>query len=160
MKSVLFGVAVLLSSTAQAAETGLADRLGGYAKITSLVGEFLNNVAKDDRINQFFARTDLPRLRKLLADQICTAGQGFLDAKRTKPCTYAGYDMKTIHKGMGVEGTHFDAMVEDLRTAMNAKKHKVPEKEQKELIALLADMRKDIVAEVKKPEASPAAHQN
>jgi hemoglobin len=51
--------------------------------------------------------------------------------------------MKTAHKGMGVSGRHFAALVEDLGKSL--KKFKVPAREQKELVAILAPMRTDIV---------------
>src|SRR5256885_1749480 len=54
------------------AET-LFDRLGGLDAITAVVGDFRDRVARDDRINLKFARTDLARLTKMLIDQICEA---------------------------------------------------------------------------------------
>jgi hemoglobin len=44
---------------------------------------------------------------------------------------------------MGVANSHFDALVGDLVKSLD--KFKVPAKEQKELLALLGPMRKDIV---------------
>ena len=44
---------------------------------------------------------------------------------------------------MGIRNKDFNALVQDLGKSL--KKFKVPAKEQKELVALLAPMRKDIV---------------
>jgi hemoglobin len=44
---------------------------------------------------------------------------------------------------MGIESRHFNALVEDLGRSLN--KFKVPPREQKELVAILAPMKKDIV---------------
>ena len=52
--------------------------------------------------------------------------------------------MRTTHAGMGVKNRHFNALVQDLGKSLN--KFKVPPKEQKELVAILAPMRKDIVS--------------
>jgi hemoglobin len=51
--------------------------------------------------------------------------------------------MKSAHAGMGIQGKHFNALVEDLGRTLN--KFKVPAREQKELVAILAPMKKDIV---------------
>jgi hemoglobin len=61
--------------------------------------------------------------------------------------------MKATHAGMGVTNAHFDALVGDLKKALI--KHKVKAKEQKELLALLAPMRKDIVEPPKKATPKP-----
>jgi hemoglobin len=60
----------------------LYDRLGGKPAITAVVDDFIGNVAGDTRINQRFANADIPRLKRMLVDQICQASGG--------PCTYTG----------------------------------------------------------------------
>ena len=128
---------------ASAANKPLADRLGGYQAITAVVDEFVGNIAKDERINKFFAKTDITHLKKELTEQICAAGGGYVDKKHTKKCTYTGKDMKTAHAGMGVGEGDFNALLEDLVKALD--KFKVPEKEKGELLAALGPMKKDIV---------------
>lgn len=113
----------------------LYERLGGQPAINAVVDDFVANVAADKRINRFFANADVPRLKRLLGEQICAGAGG--------PCTYTGRDMKTAHTGMGVTDQHFDALVEDLVKSLD--KYQVPTKEQQELLALLGPMRKDIV---------------
>ena len=93
------------------------------------------NIAADRRINRFFAKADIANLRRQLADQICNASGG--------PCIYTGRDMKSAHAGMGVRNSHFNALVQDIGKAL--KKFKVPAREQRELVALLAPTRRDIV---------------
>lgn len=128
-----------LGSTAEAAQhmkhKSLYDRLGGKPAIRAVVEDFVGNVAADGRINGFFGKANLPRLRRLLVEQICAGSGG--------PCRYSGRSMKAVHRGMGIEGRHFSALVEDLGMSLN--KFGVPQREQKELVALLAPMRKDIV---------------
>ena len=51
--------------------------------------------------------------------------------------------MKSTHRGMGVSGRHLNALVQDLGRTL--KKFKVPAREQKELVAILAPLKKDIV---------------
>ena len=113
----------------------LYDRLGGNAAITAVVENFVGRVAKDSRINRFFAKTDLAKLRARLVEQIGSATGG--------PEIYTGRDMKTVHEGMKVSGADFSALVEDLTGAMN--ELKVPQAEQADLLAILGPLQKDIV---------------
>jgi hemoglobin len=113
----------------------LYDRLGGKAAIQAVVDDFVGNVAADNRINKFFAKTNIPRLKQRLVEQICQGSGG--------PCKYKGRSMKAAHRGMGVSGADFGALVDDLKISLN--KFQVPAREQGELLALLGPMRKDIV---------------
>jgi hemoglobin len=119
----------------------LYERLGAMEAITSVVDAFVARCADDVRINQKFDRTDIPRLKKMLVDQVCEAAGG--------PCTYTGRDMKETHDGMGVTAGEFDALVEDLVATLDD--FKVPKAEQEELLGLLVPLREDIV-EVESPE--------
>ena len=135
--SLLLAVAALVAtSPATLAKTKpLFDRLGGKPAITAVVDDFVANVAADKRINAFFAKADIAHLKLELVEQLCQATGG--------PCTYTGKDMKTAHAGMGVGGKDFDALVEDLGKSLV--KFHVKKKEQKELVAILAPLKKDIV---------------
>lgn len=127
----------LLSSTASAQQApSLYNQLGEKAGITKVVDTFVGNVAKDGRINGMFASTNIPRLKMLLVEQVCEASGG--------PCKYTGRDMKSSHAGMGVNRTHFNALVEDLQAAMSTEG--VPFGVQNELLAVLAPMYRDIIA--------------
>ena len=131
-------VAALLAvspASAQTMQKSLYDRLGGMDAIRAVVDDFVGNVAADKRINKFFANTDITRLKSNLVNQICQSTGG--------PCVYTGRSMKDAHAGMGVRSSHFNALVGDLGKTL--KKFKVPAREQKELVAILAPMKKDIV---------------
>jgi hemoglobin len=129
-------LALALSATQASAQMrSLYDRLGGETAIAAVVDDFVKNVAADKRINKFFAKANIDLLKVRLTKQICQATGG--------PCTYTGRDMKSAHAGMGIQNKHFDALVQDLGKTLN--KFKVPAREQKELVALLGPMRKDIV---------------
>jgi len=132
-------IALSLTVSVAQAETAppksLFDRLGGQAAITAVVDDFVSNVAADKRINSFFANTNIPVLKKHLGEQLCAATGG--------GCNYTGKDMKTAHAGMGITTADFNALVEDLGKTLD--KFKVPTKEQKELVSILAPMKKDIV---------------
>jgi hemoglobin len=113
----------------------LYERLGGMDAITAVVESFRDRVAADDRINLKFARSDLGRLRKMLIDQVCEATGG--------PCHYGGRGMKEAHAGMKVTSGEFNALVEDLVATLN--QFKVPGAEQKELLAILGPLEREIV---------------
>ena len=136
----LMGILLLAagcSSTMQqsTADKSLYERLGGKDAITAVVDDFVGRVAADNRINKFFAKANVPRLKMLLVDQICEATGG--------PCKYTGHDMKAAHKGMAITNADFDALVGDLVATLD--KFKVGEREKQELLAALGPMRKDIV---------------
>jgi hemoglobin len=123
------------------AVTSLYERLGGQGAIEAVVGDFVGRCAGDDKINKKFARTDVPRLKKMLVDQVCEASGG--------PCTYTGRDMRETHNGMGVTWGEFEALVQDLVATLN--EFHVPQPEQDELLGVLGPMRSDIV-EMESPE--------
>lgn len=97
--------------------------------------------ANDGRINAKFAKTDVPRLTKMLIDQVCEATGG--------PCTYTGRDMKETHAGMGVTAGEFGALVEDLVATLDH--FEVSKGQQDELLGLLGPM-KNYIVEIDSPE--------
>jgi len=114
----------------------LYDRLGKQDAIVAVVKDFVEErVAKDNRINVFFANADTPALEVKLVDQICQATGG--------PCTYTGKDMKTSHAGLKIRDADFTALVEDLKASLDH--FKVDAQSQQELLGALAAMRDDIV---------------
>ena len=133
---VLSLIATPAFAAAQApAQKALYDRLGGKAAITAVIDDFVGRVAADARINRKFAKTDVPRLKSMLVEQVCQATGG--------PCNYTGRTMAESHKNMAVTEGEFDALVEDLVASLNH--FKVPAPEQKELATVLLAMKRDIV---------------
>ena len=134
-------VAVTLAACASAPpEPTLYQRLGGREAIKGLVDDFVANVAADPRVNNRFKGLQPAAVAKLqtnLADQICDATGG--------PCAYLGKEMKAAHAGMKIVDAEWNATVEDLVKSLN--KFKVGAKEQKELLAILGTMKKDIVGQ-------------
>lgn len=118
-----------------AATRSLYDRLGGKSAITAVVDTFVARVAADTRINKKFARSNIPRVKAMIVDQVCAQTGG--------PCTYTGRTMKEAHRNMRVTEGEFNALVEDLVAALNV--FKVPKPEQDELLAALGSMKGDIV---------------
>jgi len=128
---------LLMSSTAQSTmhNGSLYSRLGGKPAIRLVVEDFVQNVAADHRINGFFGTTNIPRLKRLLVEQICEASGG--------PCRYGGRSMRAAHRGLGIRNADFNALVQDLGRSLN--KYGVPAREQRELTAILLPLKRDIV---------------
>lgn len=133
------GTDTVASSTASGASDtagkSLYERLGGRAAIAAVVDTFVSKVAADSRINKKFARSDIPRVKAMLVNQVCAETGG--------PCTYTGRSMKEAHRNMGVTEGEFNALVEDLTAAL--RDFKVPDREQNELLGALGTMKGDIV---------------
>jgi hemoglobin len=122
---------------AEVSQASLYERLGGLNAVKVVVDDFVGFVAADTRINRHFAKTDVPKLKQHLVDQVCQGTGG--------PCKYQGRDMATTHKGMNISDAEFSALVEDLVKALD--KHKVPEKEKGELLGILGPMKPAIVGQ-------------
>lgn len=122
------------------AQGSLYDRLGGESAIKAVIEDFVGRCAGDSRINPKFARTDVPRLKAMLVEQVAEATGG--------PIRYSGRSMPETHLGMQVTAGEFDALVEDLVATLN--QFGVPGAEQAELLGVLGPLRGDIV-EVESP---------
>jgi hemoglobin len=119
----------------------LYDRLGSGDAINAITESWVARVGGDDRANGKFARTDIERLKKEVADQLCEVTGG--------PCTYTGRSMRTTHDGMQVTAGEFEVVMQHLEAALD--ELNVPKTEHDELTGLLRPMREDIV-EVESPE--------
>jgi hemoglobin len=136
LKSAFFAAALAVAACTPMQQQGtLYQRLGGQPAITAVVDDFVANVAADNRINTYFAHTDIPHLKLELVAQICQATGG--------PCTYTGRSMRDVHHNMRVTDAAFNALVEDLVKSLN--KFNVPAKEQQELLGILGPLKSDIV---------------
>jgi hemoglobin len=116
-------------------QRSLYDRLGGEGAVIAVVEDFVGRAATDSRINGKFARTDVPRLKAMLIEQVGAASGG--------PGPYTGRGMRETHDGMGVTAGEFDALVGDLVATLD--KFNVPSAEQQELLGILGPLRSDIV---------------
>jgi len=117
------------------AQRSLYERLGGAEALKAVVDEFVGRATADTRINAKFARSDIPRLKLHLVEQLCAATGG--------PCEYTGRDMTKTHKNMKVTVGEFDALVEDLVAALD--KFSVASPEKNELLGILGPLKSQIV---------------
>ncbi|HTH34805.1 MAG TPA: group 1 truncated hemoglobin [Xanthobacteraceae bacterium] len=112
--------------------------LGGYDAIAAVSDEFVARLATDDQEKRFFigsSDNSKMHIRQLLVDLLCKSTGG--------PRYYTGRDMKTAHGGAGITKADWDRSLGIFVEVLN--KFKVPQKEQKDLAALLSPLEKDIV---------------
>jgi len=111
------------------------DEFGGKPGLVALMNDFMDNLMADTRTRPYFANSDREHIKVELADQFCVILDG--------PCTYTGKDMEKVHRSLGINRAAFNALVEDLQTAMN--KNKIPFRAQNKLLAKLAPMHKAVI---------------
>ncbi len=132
--AVIFLMLAVWSGPASAAGT-LYDDLGGRDRIVSFTSELVDIAVADERIKAKFDDINLVRLKQRLADQFCQLTGG--------PEVYKGRGMAESHKGLALRNADFNALVEDLQTAMDHAG--IPFFTQNRLLALLAPMQREIV---------------
>jgi hemoglobin len=133
----------------------LFERLGGTAGISNIVEDLTPRVLEDPRVN--WQRKGIKRggfsvhrgesvaweatpanvakLKKHLVQFLALATGG--------PANYDGKDMRGVHSDLHVTNAEFDAAIGDLKATLD--KLKIPNKEQKELLAIVESTRPQIV---------------
>lgn len=133
----ILAVALGACAALESKPASLYDRLGGKPAIEKVVDQFVANIAADNRINQRFAKTNIPKLKTDLVNQVCEATGG--------PCKYTGRDMVTTHKGMKITKEEFNWTGGHLAAALDT--YKVPAKEKNELLTAIGSMEPQIVGQ-------------
>jgi len=116
----------------------LYERLGGYTAISAVVNDFAERLFADPKIGKFFVGmgTDTREMFKQKnKNLVCNVSGG--------PCKVISRPARTVHAGLGITDAEFDIVVGHLAEALD--KYKVPAAEHKELMAIIATLRKDIV---------------
>jgi hemoglobin len=111
------------------------DEFGGKPGLVALMNDFMDNMMADTRTRPYFVDADREHIKVELVDQFCVILDG--------PCTYTGKDMEKVHRSLGINRAAFNALVEDLQTAMN--KQGIPFRAQNKLLAKLAPMHKVVI---------------
>lgn len=125
-----------LALTLPARADTLYQRLGGQPGVEGIASQLIDRSAADPKTSRTFKeKVDLPRLKRLLAEQICVLSEG--------GCRYTGDSMKDVHAGLGISEAEFYGMVEHLREVLDA--HDIRIADKNALLAKLAPMRRDIV---------------
>ena len=131
---LLSGLVAAPFASAMAAAS-LYDDLGGKSGLSAIVSDTIDAAVADPRTADKLDNINIPRLKQRITEQICELTGG--------PCHFHGISMKGAHAYLELHDRHFNALVEDMRNAMD--KAGVPFRIQNKLLALLAPMRRDIV---------------
>jgi hemoglobin len=134
LAALLVALAACSSKTVRAPST-LYDQLGGEQGIAAVTDALLDRYAADPRVASAFAHVDIGRLRRMFAQYLCQVADG--------PCRYTGDSMAEVHRGMNISETQFNAVVEDLTSAMTSQHIAVPV--QNRLLKRLAPERGEII---------------
>jgi hemoglobin len=140
MKKLSLLTTLLLTGTLLAGNARAADYyadFGGQPGMTILVDKFVTRLLADKRIADYFATTNVPKLKQQLAIQFCQELGG--------PCKYTGLDMAKVHSDLGVTKSAFNALAEDLVWAMNDQQ--IPLDAQNALMVKLAPMEHQVVTQ-------------
>jgi hemoglobin len=139
MVSALIRLAIVLPLLAGAAFAGpagsLYEGLGAQAGVKAISDALIDRVATDPVLGRSFADTNLMRIKKLLAEQICDLSGG--------PCRYSGDPMRQVHAGHHITEAEFYRMVDTLRAIL--KERHVSVSATNALLRLLAPMKRDVV---------------
>jgi len=138
LKALLVSVFVSAFAIAAHAQESLYKRLGGYDAIAAVTDDFIVRLATNKDLSRFFvglSDDSKGKVRAHIIDLVCVKTGG--------PCTYTGRDMKTSHKGLAITENDWNTMAKLFVETLN--KFKVPQKEQDELLAIVATTKKDIV---------------
>ena len=131
-------------------EKTLYFRIGGYDVIAEVVDDFIGQLGKDEAFKRFGggrSMNSLHRTRQLVVDQICWLADG--------PCVYIGREMKPAHEGLAITQEEWDSTMKKWKISLD--KFKVAEPEQKEFLALIEKLQKDIVEPPKDDKAKEPA---
>ncbi len=109
-------------------------RLGGKTGVAHIVAESVSLWMADPRVASDFGNINPDHLKMRLEEQICQITGG--------PCVYRGRPMKAAHAALNLTQAKFNAVAEDVQTAMDHAG--IPYRTQNQLMALLAPMQRDI----------------
>ncbi|MFM0755014.1 group I truncated hemoglobin [Paraburkholderia strydomiana] len=126
-------LSVLLSPAVQA-DDSLYKEFGEQPGLVKIIDDFYDLLLVDPRTKPYFEDAPIKRIKQKLAEQFCVLLDG--------PCVYTGRTMKRAHEGQNIDRAAFNALVEDLQTAMD--KNGVPFRAQNKLLAKLAPMYRDV----------------
>ena len=113
-------------------------RLGGYDAIAAVADDLLPRLQSDARLARFWqnrGEDGLRREKQLLIDFLCASAGG--------PLYYVGRDMKTSHRGMGIDAEDWSVFVNHLNATLD--KFEVPAEERSQVLGFIDSLRQDIV---------------
>ena len=112
----------------------LYDKVGGYGALEVIVEDFYCRVLDDDLLSNFFAGSDMKRLKDKQVDYLAAAFGG--------PGSYSGPSMRQAHEGRGITRYHFNLVAGHLKDSLCAAG--VPEATIAEIFSVVAPLADEI----------------
>ena len=116
----------------------LYERLGGYDAMAAGANDLLPRLRSDPQLGRFWAHRGedgINREKQLLIDFLCAGSGG--------PMYYRGRDMALCHRGMRISESDWTVFLGHAGATLA--KLQVPEAEQREVVAFVQSLKKDIV---------------
>jgi len=116
----------------------LYQRLGGYDAISAVANDLLPRLRGDPQLGRFWAHRGedgIMREKQLLIDYLCASAGG--------PTYYRGRDMVLAHRGMRISESDWNVFLG--HAAATLAKFKVPEAEQRDVVAFVQGLKNEIV---------------
>jgi hemoglobin len=126
--------AIILGAASSAHAATLYEQLGGMERISRFTATMIDLSVADPRTAEKFDNSNLDRLKRVIAQHLCTVADG--------PCTYTR-SLRGSHVQLELTQRHFYAVVENLQTAMD--REGIPFRVQNRLLARLAPMIREVV---------------
>ena len=120
------------------AQKTLYDRLGGYDAIAAVAANLVARLQKDPQLGRFWANRGADGVKRelqLLVDYLCSCAGG--------PVYYRGRDMALSHRGMRISESDWNVFLGHAGATLA--KFKVPEAEQRDVVAFVQGLKKEIV---------------
>ena len=116
----------------------LYQRLGGYDAIAAVANDLLPRLRADPQLGRFWAHRGedgIQREKQLLIDFLCASAGGSM--------YYRGRDMVLTHRGMRISESDWNVFLG--HAAATLAKFQVPEAEQRDVVAFVQSLKKQIV---------------
>lgn len=117
------------------AET-LYQRLGGRPAIEAIASDIFDNHTKNPVVKNRYVNSNPAEVKRLVAEMCCAGFGG--------PEEYTGKDMISAHTGMNINDAEFNAVVDDVLSALDM--NNVGQTEKDEILCILYSMKPEIVA--------------
>jgi hemoglobin len=116
----------------------LYKRLGGDDAIAAVADDLLPRLMADSRLGRFWKHRGADGVRReiqLLVDYLCACAGG--------PLYYVGRDMKTSHRGLGIDEQDWQVFMGHVHATLEH--FSVPAREKSEVLAFVESLKKDVL---------------
>jgi len=134
----------LVSAAIESSEPTLYEDLGGEEALRKVIDHMFALALENPKMAPIFEHSNIDRLKGLIFIHTCHIADG--------PCSYEGQDMRRAHDGLGIRTWHFNKLVENMQSGMDAQN--IPFRVQNRLMARLAPFYDDVTGRSPVPPRS------